>query len=84
MLSIGGRYVDNNFERRACMAGFKSVIIDVLEDQDLLGSSRAFANESAGTTETQLLHSFILNNSGGQPIRDEIRMAIADAVDRVG
>ncbi len=82
--SIGGLYVDNDFERRACIAGFKSVILDVLEDQDLLGDFRAFTEERPGISESKLLQSFFVNATAGQVVRDKARLAVANAVNQVG
>ena len=84
LLSIGGLYVDNNFERRACMVGFKSVILNILEDEGLTADFRAFAHERPGISESQLLQAYFLNSTDVREVRDKARLAVAEAVNAVG
>ena len=84
MHSIGGLAVDDHFESHACMVGFKSVILNILEDEGLTADFRAFAHERPGISESQLLQAYFLNSTDVREVRDKARLAVAEAVNAVG
>ena len=84
LLSIGGIAVDEDFEERACAAGFRSIYFEFLDGHGLKASFESFVDENPQLSESQLLQTFFASNDDSRSIRDEARLAIAQAVDHVG
>ena len=84
LLSLGGIVVDENFEIRACAAGFRSIFFEFFEGCGLTASFQSFADENPHLSESVRLQLFFSRDDASHSMRDKARLVIAKAVDHVG
>lgn len=81
--SVGNFPVDSYFEQRACSAGFYNVIRETLISNHANKLTHFLAEKELENSPISLIR-FIAESEASLQIRSEVRLAIADAIERCG
>ena len=84
MESMGGLVVDQYFEIRACAAGLLDVVVKTIDSKGAATAMEQVLSAENMKTDAVGIHWFLTKSASGVAIRDEVKGAIADAVEDAG
>ncbi len=82
--SIGCIPVDEYFEIRACAAGFLGIILNTIESANAVDAMKQFMNNTGCSVDAIGISKFMTDSEVGMSLREQVKCAVADAVEIAG
>jgi predicted ATP-dependent endonuclease of OLD family len=82
--SIGGIPVDEYFEIRVCAAGFLEIILKTIESANGVDAMEQFMNNTGCSLDAIGISKFMTDSEVGMSLREQVKCAVADAVEIAG
>ncbi len=82
--SVGGIPVDEYFEIRACSCGFLEIMLKTIESANALDAMQQFLDDTGCGIDAMSISKFLRESEAGMSLREQVKFAVADAVEIAG